>query len=176
LAKYVGPNQTHNIGSPSGVIVNYNMTIYGRGRNGDVFLVHKDDATHKEKKFMALAGGAITAAEKMLNLKPAGSSPKVNRVVVPEEFQPKVIIEDVVLSEDPVNEDLEVALAELKEVAEVNGTNVVPLSKSEAMLMKDFVTAYGFTHQLQVMAKIRSGELFSYKNEDGKTLVYHRED
>ncbi len=180
LAKYVGPSQTHNIGSPSGVIAQFGMGIYGRGRNGDIFLVHKDDAAAKYGKFTVLSGGTIGVAEKMLGLKPkAIEGAEVAVVTTPEAPVVVAAVEPIVeLVENPVEEAalLTEALDELVAVANTNGTNDSPLKRSEALIMKEFVPRFGFTHQLQVMAKIKSGELKSYKNEEGKTMVYHVED
>ena len=180
LAKYMGPSQTHNIGSPSGVIAQFGMGIYGRGRNGDIFLVHKDDTQAKFGKFTVVSGGAVTAAEKMLGLTTPGAK-KVAPVAAPI-VAPTVVIE----IEPEVNDDVIVpvsvtqmeqeALEEIREVATDNGTNDTPLKRSEALPMKEFVPRFGYTHQLQVMAKVRSGELKTYKNEDGKSMIYHVED
>lgn len=49
------------------------------------------------------------------------------------------------------------------------------LSREQAMPLKDFQDSYGFTHHMQVMAKVKSGELQSYKDDDGKTWIYHHD-
>ena len=50
------------------------------------------------------------------------------------------------------------------------------MKRSEAMTPKDFAEAYGYTHYLQVVAKVKSGELLSYRDEHDKMFVYHMED
>ncbi len=189
FAKYIGPSQTHNIGSPTGVIVEYGMGVYGRGKNGDIFLVHKKDADKKFGKFQVIEGGAINVAAKMygVNITPVNLTPTTPVVAaktvapVEEAFVPKNIVEseafeEVVSGASTESDKLTEALDEIIAVASESGTNDSPLKRSEAMLIKDFVPQFGYTHQLQVMAKIRVGELKSYKNDDGKTMVYHVED
>lgn len=181
LAKYLGPTQVHNIGSPSGVIAEFGMGIYGRGKHGDIFLVHKDDTRKSYNKFLALEGGSAVTASKILNINIAQASKKAKteeQKVVEEIVDEADVVDDVRVYEEPVvTPDVVVeALNELRETADTIGTNDTPLTRANAMLLKEFVPKYGYTHQLQVMTKIKSGELLSYKNEDGKTMVYHREE
>lgn len=178
FAKYLGPSQVHNIGSPTGVIVQFNMGIYGRGKNGDIFLVHKDDANSKFGKFLTLEGGVAITAAKLLNIVTNGTAKvaAAPAVIATSANAEKEAIIELVQNTDTDVAKLTEALNELIVVANDNGTNDAPLKRSEALVIKEFVTRFGFTHQLQVMTKVRSGELKSYKNEDGKTMVYHVED
>lgn len=180
FAKYIGPSQTHNIGSPTGVIVEYGMGVYGRGKNGDIFLVHKKDTDKKFGKFQVIEGGAVNVAAKMYGvmLTPVNVTPVVaakTAAPVVESVEVESVLE---LAENTIEESAKLteAVNEIVAIAQENGTNDSPLKRSEAMLIKDFVPQFGYTHQLQVMAKIRVGELKSYKNDDGKTMVYHVED
>jgi hypothetical protein len=167
VAKYNGPRQIHNVGSPTGIIAQYNMTHYGRGRNGDIFLAHKNDIGGPSKKFIMLEGGAKEAGEKLLGL----TSP-VKTVLKPKAVE-KVIEPEVVESEET---DINAAVAEVEDIARQTIAEGEILTREKAIQLNEFKERHGFTHVLQVMAKVRSGELLSYKNEeDGKTYIYHTE-
>jgi len=170
LAKYNGPEQTHNIGSPSGVIAKFGMGIYGRGRNGGIFLVHKEDTLAKYGRFTAISGGAVAAAEKMLGLTP----PVIHTVSA----KAVAAVEEVanVKTIAPVETKTDDAVEEVMDIARVVVAEGRVLKRSEALLLSDFTEQYNFTHHLQVQAKIRTGELLSYRNEEGKMMVYHVED
>lgn len=174
LAKYAGPQQIHNIGSPSGVIAQYDMTIYGRGKFGDIFLVHKDDIKHKNSNFIELNGTAITAAEKLLSLQPKTNAKTQEKKAVAE--VEKTVLGVVKESLSEAETEVANAVKEVEEAARINTAEGEVLTRDTAIPASEFKEQYGFTHVLQVMAKVKSGELLSYKNEeDGKTYVYHVE-
>ena len=171
LAQYRGANQTHNIGSPSGAIVKYEMTIYGRGRNGDFFLVHKDDVVHKDSKFVAVPNETTRTVEKILHLTPL-TLKKVETAQVKE-----AIKELTTETESTAFEKIEAAaVAEIEDIARQVISEGKILKRSEAISPSAFAEMFGYTHYLQVVAKVKSGELLSYKNEKDKMFVYHVED
>lgn len=171
IAQYRGPNQMHNIGSLSGVLRQFDMTIYGRGRNGDYFLVHRDDLNHKNSLFVAVPENQTKTVEKLLQLQPKSTtvSSEVLKQKVAELTTPVV---------EKTDEEIktEEAIAEIQDVARLVVSEGKALKRSEAMTPKDFAEAYGYTHYLQVVAKVKSGELLSYRDEHDKMFVYHMED
>lgn len=176
IAQYRGPGQMHNIGSLSGVLKQFNMTVYGRGRNGDYFLVHKDDLNHKNSLFLAVPENQTKTVEKILQLQPK-SSTKAEKTVSLNILQEKLdeLITPVVQQTEREIE-VEKAVEEIQDVARLVVSEGKALKRSEAMTPKDFAEAYGYTHYLQVVAKVKSGELLSYRDEHDKMFVYHMED
>ncbi|TXI88542.1 MAG: hypothetical protein E6Q36_05300 [Chryseobacterium sp.] len=177
IAQYKGPGQMHNIGSLSGVLKNYNMTIYGRGRNGDYFLVHKDDLNHKNSLFVAVPEGQTKAVEKLLQLQPK-STARAEKTHSLEVLQEKVAELTTPVVEEKTEDEIkaEEAITEIQDIARLVVSEGKALKRSEAMTPKEFADAYGYTHYLQVVAKVKSGELLSYRDEHDKMFVYHMED
>lgn len=174
LVQYKGPNQTHNIGSLTGVITKYDMTVYGRGRNGDFFLVHKDDLNHKDSKFIAVPANKVKTVEKILKL----SSIEVkSKVIEPSKAKVEEAIAEIV-EEEPTEQEkkVEEAVDEIQDIARQVVSEGKILKRSEALSPTEFAEVYGYTHRLQVVAKVRSGELLSYKDANDKMFVYHVED
>ena len=176
IAQYKGPNQMHNIGSLSGVLRQFDMTIYGRGRNGDYFLVHKDDLNHKNSLFVAVPEGQVKTVEKILQLQP-------KTIVTAEQTHSldilqKKVAELTTSAAAKTEEEIKVAeaVAEIQDIARLVVSEGKALKRSEAMTPKDFAETYGYTHYLQVVAKTKSGELLSYRDEHDKLFVYHMED
>ena len=175
IAQSKGPNQMHNIGSLSGVLRQFDMTIYGRGRNGDYFLVHKDDLNHKNSLFVAVPEGQVKTVEKILQLQP-------KTIVTAEQTHSLDVLQEKVAelttSAAKTEEEIKVeeAVTEIQDIARLVVSEGKALKRSEAMTPKDFAETYGYTHYLQVVAKTKSGELLSYRDEHDKLFVYHMED
>lgn len=157
--RYNGGNYTHTIGSPTGVIVKDGLRSYGRGKYGDTFLVHKDDISAQPQTFTILAKDTQEYSDALTKFGVVKSQPKV--------------VEKKTSAKKEVEEVIEQSPAEDVTNAPTGDTGGKLLNKSEALLIGDFAHEYGFSHTLQVVGKIKSGELKSYKNDDGKTMVYH---
>jgi len=56
---------------------------------------------------------------------------------------------------------------------EINDSGGRVLSKAEALPLKEFQDTYGYSHHMQVLSKVKSGELKSFKDADDKTFIYH---
>ncbi len=56
---------------------------------------------------------------------------------------------------------------------EINDSGGRVLSKAEALPLKEFQDTYGYRHHMQVLSKVKSGELKSFKDADDKTFIYH---
>ena len=80
------------------------------------------------------------------------------------DVKPDLNGEDGEPAKNPVNDNVSA------DRAEVEGQL---LSKANALPLTEFRDRYGFSHHMQVLGKIKSGELKSYKNGSGETLVYH---
>lgn len=181
LVRYEGRSYATTIGSPTGVIAQDGLKNYGRGQSGDLLLVHPDDVKHSPTIFTVISKStpAYSEALKKYNLVEKGTkqaeakaekteikSVKATKVVDAPEDKPKATVVPEIVVEKPLP---------LKEAdkAEMQDTGGKVLSRSEALPLKDFTEQYGFTHHMQVLTKIRSGELKSFKDENDKTLVYH---
>lgn len=203
LVRYVGRQYTATVGSPTGIIIGDNLRNYGRGKDGDYLLVHVKDIEAaptlftvlakntqqyqdalekyglKEKGTMAkeitsvAAKHAIEKAENAVT-EPNLTDKKVSAVEVNESNTPTV--EKVAPEDVTVNKILNAETVEPDKDSVNDGGKL--LSKNEAIPLKDFQDRYGFTHQFQVLAKVKSGELKSFKNDDddGKTYIYHYEE
>lgn len=173
--KFVGHNYTATIGSPTGVIVADGLKSYGRAANGDYILVHKTDVQAAPQKFVLLEKGSegynatllkygLTEVEARSVKVAKVEKVKIEEVKVVESVKPEeqAIVIDVKEVEKPAT----------KEELEDAGGEV--LSREQAIPMVDFRDKYGYSHHMQVQAKIKSGELKSYRDEDeGITYVYH---
>lgn len=212
LVRFVGRNFTTTIGSPTGVIVNDGLRSYGRGKGGDVLLVHVDDIQAAPTVFTVLAKGTegyaegmtkygLQENETMSKITSVASQAAINKAVesveaaeVQEVNEPNVTAETVdeeqpqepkVTEEAPtvvetVTADVSGAkvaeTVETEDVADVKGNTEISsatLSKADALPLKEFQQQYGFTHHMQVLAKVRSGELKSFKDADDNTMIYH---
>lgn len=169
--KFVGHNYTATIGSPTGVIVADGLKNYGRAANGDYILVHKTDVQAAPQKFVLLEKGSegynatllkygLTEVEARSVKAVKVEKPKVEEVKIVESVKPEVKdVKEVV--KPATKEELEDVGGEL-------------LSREQAIPMADFRDKYGYSHHMQVQAKIKSGELKSYRDEEeGITYVYH---
>lgn len=189
VVRYNGANYTHFIGSPTGVIVADNLTSYGRAKDGNYLLVHVDDIKKTPNTFVVVSGDELEKAMAELELKPVVESTATvvantpvtqSAKVVSDEttaVQPKSTeVDDEIEKAIEKTEEVDEAIKEVEEIARVNLAEGKVLTRSEALSPKDFAEQYGYTHHLQVMAKVRSGELLSYEDETGKKFVYHVED
>ena len=203
LVRYTGRKFTATVGSPTGVIVQDGLRSYGRGKDGDYLLVHVKDIANaptlfsvlakdstqyqealvkyglQEKNIMAkevisvAARAAIQKAEDSVaevsegNAKPALTDAKVDVNPEKETAQKSNIV--AVATEDVTVKTTEVTNPK----DEINDAGGRVLSKSEALPLKEFQETYGYTHHMQVLSKVKSGELKSFKDEDDKTFVYH---
>lgn len=190
LVRYNGQNYTSNIGSPTGIIAQDSLHNYGRGKNGDFFLVHTADIAAAPTVFTILAEGSeaqrVAASKLGITLNEVKSvAKKVTQVEVKEETTTVTTQVELAGDEEFANEFEEEP--EEEEVVEEVQTTPQPvnddsagfkaLTREQAIPMADFRDAYGFTHHMQVQAKIKSGELKSYRDEDeGITYVYHYEE
>ena len=84
----------------------------------------------------------------------------------------KVTVEPV---REPVTETVDEAVKEVQEIARKNVAEGRLLSKDEAMSPSEFAKEFGYSHHLQVVAKVKSGELLQYEDDKGQKLVYHVE-
>lgn len=198
LVRYSGRSFTATVGSPTGVIVKDGLRSYGRGKDGDFLLVHvkdiesaptlfsvlkKDSVQYQEalvkyglqeKKVMAkeitsvASKAAIQRAEDAIqtdepalvdskvDVNPANEEPKVSNIV-------PVAPEDVTVKTTEVTNPKD----------EINDAGGRVLSKAEALPLKDFQETYGYSHHMQVLSKVKSGELKSFKDDNDKTFIYH---
>lgn len=179
LVRFNGHTYTATIGSPTGIIAKDGLYNYGRGKNGDIFLVHVDDISKEPTTFTILSSGSdaynqgLTKFELSANKVEKKSKPVEVKVEVPvqEEPEEEEILSDVEEEEEPIQPQRE------KEESTSLIHETKRLSRAEAIPMADFRDAYGFTHHMQVQAKIKSGEILSYRNEDENlTYVYHYEE
>lgn len=201
LVRYVGREFTTTIGSPTGVIVNDGLRSYGRGKSGDILLVHVDDIQAAPTVFTVLAKDTVGYAEgmskydlqekSMSKITSVAAQAAIDKAVesvqeaanietqtegTPQaEEAPKVAASPIVV--ETVEADVSGAkvaeTVDTEEVATAEGNSTVLLSKENALPLKDFQREYGFTHHMQVLAKVRSGELKSFKDADDNTLIYH---
>lgn len=177
LAQYKGPGQMHNIGSVSGILRQYNMTNYGRGRNGDFFLVHVDDMKHMNSPFIAVNEKNVKTVEKILQLQPKSTVKEGQNVSLDDVLNTQFVeLSTPIMKVEEGTKDESEAIAEIQEIARVVTSEGKVLKRSEALSPKDFADMYGFSHYLQVVAKVKSGELLSYRDGNDKMYVYHVED
>lgn len=169
VVRYNGPNYVKFIGSPTGVIVKDGLTSYGRGKNGSIILVHKDDINKQPSLFTVLKDEELTKGEKVLGLSHVIES----TVKVIPNTAPSTA--GIATRHDLNDETVDEAVAEVEEIARKNVAEGRVLSKDEAMSPSEFAKEFGYSHHLQVVAKVKSGELLQYENEDGQKLVYHVE-
>lgn len=173
LVRYEGRDFTTTIGSPTGAIVKDGLKNYGRAKSGDFLLVHIDDIQKTPQTFIILEKGseAYQLALRKFGLTEAVPVQSV-RSVQKEKVVEKSKIEAVVEEEEKEQKTVEKKQTEelLSDTSDAGGKL---LSKSEALPLTDFRDAYGFSHHMQVMAKVRSGELKSYKTENDENMIYH---
>ena len=178
--KFVGHNYTATIGSPTGVIVADGLKSYGRAANGDYILVHKTDVQAAPQKFVLLEKNSEGYNATLLKY---GIVEQVVRAVKPlKSEKPKLeevkVVDSVFIPSNVPNDEAEVL--DVKEVEkpatkeELEDAGGEVLSREQAIPMADFRDKYGYSHHMQVQAKIKSGELKSYRDEEeGITYVYH---
>lgn len=162
FVRYNGPSYTHNIGSRTGIIRNFGMTDYGRGKKGVVILVHNSDIRASKETFEVLREEELSKVLEELNL--------VRKTVAKENVtsEKKEITKESDVKEETKTE----ATAEKEEKREEKRDG---LTKAQAVKLTEYAEQNGYTHYLQVVAKVKAGELFSYKDEDGSTMIYERE-
>lgn len=56
---------------------------------------------------------------------------------------------------------------------ESNVKDTVLLTKESALPLTEFTEQYGYGHHFSVLSAEKKGELKSYKDEEGKTFIYH---
>lgn len=181
LVRYTGRNFTTTIGSPTGVIVKDGLKNYGRGKTGDILLVHVEDIKKSPAMFTVLkkdTDGYEEGLRKYDITEVEPKSTKEKAVAKAEAIKPETPVKKEVTVEEP--EPVEVTKEVVPEQdfkkidpEEFKDTGGRLLSKDEALPLKEFQDKYGFNHHIQVFAKIRSGELKSFKDEDDKTFIYH---
>lgn len=190
LVRFNGHKYTATIGSPTGVIAKDGIYNYGRGGDGDYLLVHVDDIEKAPTIFTILAKGSAAYREAMQKYRLTETvTPSVQKLeavkaetkvaqkkeeatLVKEEIEEDEIdderfVEEVEEEEEPLAEQ---RFALPKEQNEEEAIKF--LTRDNAMKLADFRDEYGFGHHMQVLAKVRSGELFSYKDDDD-TYIYH---
>jgi len=173
--KFVGHNYTATIGSPTGVIVADGLKSYGRAANGDYILVHKTDVQAAPQKFVLLEKGSEGYNATLLKYGLTEVETRTIKTVKVEKLKVEEVkeVESVKPEEQAeVSDAKEVKQSVNKEDLEDAGGEV--LSREQAIPMADFRDKYGYSHHMQVQAKIKSGELKSYRDEEeGITYVYH---
>lgn len=178
LVRYTGRNFTTTIGSPTGVIVKDGLKNYGRGKTGDILLVHNDDIKKAPTIFAVLQKGTEGYEEGIRKYELTEPAPKVKATAKSEAVKPEmdsykqheVVTEKTVIEHNEVAPEQEFTKIDPEEMKDTGGRL---LSKDEALPLKEFQEKYGFSHHIQVMTKVKSGELKSFKDEDDKTFIYH---
>lgn len=133
-------------------------------------VIAKEITSVASKAAIARAEGAVdTPVEEQLN--PTDNKVQVNsenEMAVVENIVP-VAKEDVTVKTTEVTKPKEEKPTK-EELSDAGGRL---LSKADALPLKEFQETYGYTHHMQVLSKVKSGELKSFKDEDDKTFVYH---
>ena len=179
LVRYTGRNFTTTIGSPTGVIVKDGLKNYGRGKTGDILLVHVDDIKKSPTMFSVLKKDTDAYQEglRKYDITEPESKSKVAVTTKAEAVKPEQPVKkEVIVESEEVEVHKEVKPEQdFKKIdpEEMKDTGGRLLSHDEALPLKDFQEKYGFTHHMQVLAKVKSGELKSYKDDDDKTFIYH---
>lgn len=176
FVRYMGPAYTHLVSPRTNSIVKFNLANYGQGRKGDVLLVHNDDIKASPTIFVKLPKNSPIYKkylrridrEKNLNEVEEKAEAKTKKAAKIETVKEDIVIKPI------VNETtIEVKEVVKEEVQHLN--NIV--KRSEALTTTAYAEKFGYTHHLQVLALVKSGQLKSYKNEeDDKTYVYSVED
>lgn len=159
---YNGKSYTHTIGSPTGAIAKDGMFSYGRGYAGKVILAHNADIAASPALFVPLTGDALKEVMATVPTKTVKAAPKVKEVKTAD-----IVIVNDDDDDDVVNDDDDTVNLQ---------TDLEGLTKDDALSVTEYTARYGYTHHMQVIAKVRSGELLSYKDEDGKTMIYEVEE
>lgn len=192
LVRYVGRNFTATVGSPTGIIVKDGLKSYGRGKNGDYLLVHVKDIESAPTVFTVLSKDSTQYQEALekYGLKEKTMAKEITSVAAEAAVSgstPEPTLTDSKVDVNPAKEEVEVSnvVAVAPEDVTVPTTEVTNpkdeiddaggrvLSKAEALPLKEFQDAYGYSHHMQVLSKVKSGELKSFKDEDDKTFIYH---
>jgi len=203
LVRYVGRNFTATVGSPTGAIVQDGLRSYGRGKNGDYLLVHIKDIQAAPTMFTVLSKGTVQYQEALVKydlkektvmakeITSVASKAAIARAESAVEVQPnptddkiqvnptkeETVVENIVpvAKEDVTIKTTEVTNPKEKKPTqeELSDAGGRLLSKADALPLKEFQDTYGYTHHMQVLSKVKSGELKSYKDEDDKTFIYH---
>lgn len=168
LVRYNGRTFTTTIGSPTGVIAKDGLKNYGRAQAGDILLVHTDDIKKTPQVFTLLQKGTEPYNVGLKKYELTDSAPKAVSKKTATVAEVKATVEPTV----------EVVTIEEKKIEKINEEELKDtggrlLSKDEALPLKEFQEKYGFTHHMQVLAKVKSGELKSYKDNEDKTFIYH---
>lgn len=177
VVRYVGPGYTHTIAPVTRAIVKHGMTTYGYGKSGVYFLAHVDDIKAAPNRFVKVEGSELKTALENLGLE--AKRQKVNHVETNAEIVNTLLgmmrAVDEVTEEAKSAEDINENPSQSDKLDEpVKDEGKLPLLRAtEALPIAEFTQLYGFTHHLQVLAKVRSDELKSYKDEEGKLYVYH---
>jgi len=168
LVRYNGRTFTTTIGSPTGVIAKDGLKNYGRAQAGDILLVHTDDIKKTPQVFTLLQKDTEPYNVGLKKYELTDSAPKAVSKKTATVAEVKATVEPTV----------EVVTIEEKKIEKINEEELKDtggrlLSKDEALPLKEFQEKYGFTHHMQVLAKVKSGELKSYKDNEDKTFIYH---
>lgn len=167
IVRYNGHVHTATVGSPTGIIAKDGLRNYGRAKAGDYLLVHVADISHSPTLF--------TLIDKNTEMyKMALAKFGIEETIKNEKSEPtkKEKVSKAQSSEEAVTEPVE--QKEQVEPTPVDTNEGLVLTKENALPLKAFQEKYGFTHHLQVLAKVKSGELYSYKDDD-TTYIYHVE-
>jgi len=200
LVRYSGRNFTATVGSPTGVIVKDGLKSYGRGKDGDYLLVHMKDIEAAPTLFAVLSKSSTqyqealekyglkekaTMAKEITSVATKAAIQRAKDAVTQSNLEPTLT--DSKVDVNPAKEEVEVSntapvapedvtvktieVTNLKD--DINDAGGRVLSKAEALPLKEFQDTYGYSHHMQVLSKVKSGELKSYKDEDDKTFIYH---
>lgn len=184
VVKYVDfGTSTRIIGLPTTAAMRYGKQSYGNAKPGTFLLVHKDDIKAAPQKFVVITNQSVyQSALESLGLQKPQQFLRENVIQAPTNI---VVIDEKAALNELLNETFEeevpeVILVESAPVIEQEGIVLagnslyVRLKRSEAMPLAQFRDTYGFTHHIAVMARVRTGELKSFK--DGTiTYIYHDE-
>lgn len=186
VVQYNGQNYPRLLGSPTGIITQYGIRDYGRHKNGDYVIIHKDDIEAKPELFIVVQDEDIIAQVLLDYMIEPGYEPiqvnlSFNTVSKePEKIADVLELGDVELSSpelfDDEENDNEVEKNNSSEQKEED--NGLPrLTRSEAMQLNEFTETYGYNHRLTVMAEVNRNEptLKAFK-KGKKTYIYHDED
>jgi len=168
LVTYTGGGYPHPVGSPTGVIVADGLSVYGISQKGKYLLVHINDIAARPDLFTVIdvTDSIYVDAAKALN--------------VDLDYQPIVPVAQIIPTFTHVDDGSLIILEPEDETeefihtdkVEVNGIVGDIIKKEDAMLLTDFRDKFGYTHHLQVMAEIKSGQLKSEKRNK-KLYVWH---
>lgn len=162
---------TRIVGSPTGIIRKDGLTNYGRAKHGSILLVHNDDIV-KNKSFQKISLSSPLYQKALDKYRVTGVAQQPKEETVPfAERKEKILEKFNKTGEDVVETPVEpVTKTEILDNEVFNA-----LRRSDALTLLEFRDTYGFTHHMAVLAKVRTGELKSFKEGD-TTYIYHVED